>query len=118
MGDPKAFQPFLEVMKFINVEQVVFLFLLAAQNNPAAPHRKLELTIEKLELPHVFLRLSFFLQNLSTTFSSATICLFLLRRLSGFPPVAGRVIRYLLAWVSTIEEFFAELLERGWLENS
>jgi uncharacterized protein YbjT (DUF2867 family) len=67
MGDPKAFQPFLEALKFINVEQVVFLSLLGAQNNPVVPHRKLELAIEKLELPHVFLRPSFFLQNLSTT---------------------------------------------------
>ena len=67
MGDPKAFQPFLEALKFINVEQVVFLSLLGAQGNPFVPHRKLELAIEKLELPHVFLRPSFFLQNLSRT---------------------------------------------------
>jgi uncharacterized protein YbjT (DUF2867 family) len=67
MGDPKAFQPFLEAMKFCNIEQVVFLSLLGAQGNPVVPHRKLELAIEKLELPHVFLRPSFFLQNLSTT---------------------------------------------------
>ena len=67
MGDPKVFQPFLEALKFINVEQVVFLSLLGAQGNPVVPHRKLELAIEKLELPHVFLRPSFFLQNLSTT---------------------------------------------------
>jgi uncharacterized protein YbjT (DUF2867 family) len=67
MGDPKAFQPFLEALKFLKVEQVVFLSLLGAQANPIVPHRKLELAIEKLELPHVFLRPSFFLQNLSTT---------------------------------------------------
>jgi uncharacterized protein YbjT (DUF2867 family) len=67
MGDPKVFQPFLEALKFINLEQVVFLSLLGAQNNPVVPHRKLELAIEKLSLPHVFLRPSFFLQNLSTT---------------------------------------------------
>jgi uncharacterized protein YbjT (DUF2867 family) len=67
MGDPKVFQPFLEALKFIHAQQVVFLSLLGAQNNPVVPHRKLELAIEKLELPHVFLRPSFFLQNLSTT---------------------------------------------------
>ncbi len=67
MGDPKAFQPFLEAMKSCNVQQVVFLSLLGAQHNPVVPHRKLELAIEKLELPHVFSRPSFFLQNLSTT---------------------------------------------------
>jgi uncharacterized protein YbjT (DUF2867 family) len=67
MGDPKVFQPFLEALKFCNIEQVVFLSLLGAQGNPVVPHRKLELAIEKLEIPHVFLRPSFFLQNLSTT---------------------------------------------------
>jgi uncharacterized protein YbjT (DUF2867 family) len=67
MGDPKVFQPFLEALKSINIEQVVFLSLLGAQGNPVVPHRKLELTMEKLELPHIFLRPSFFLQNLSTT---------------------------------------------------
>jgi uncharacterized protein YbjT (DUF2867 family) len=67
MGDPKVFQPFLEALKSIHLEQVVFLSLLGAQGNPVVPHRKLELAIEKLEIPHVFLRPSFFLQNLSTT---------------------------------------------------
>jgi uncharacterized protein YbjT (DUF2867 family) len=67
MGDPKVFQPFLEALKFCNIEQVVFLSLLGAQGNPVVPHRKLELAIEKLDIPHVFLRPSFFLQNLATT---------------------------------------------------
>ena len=67
MGDPKAFLPFLEAIKFLGVKQVVFLSLLGAQSNPVVPHRKIELEIEKLEIPHVFLRPSFFLQNLSTT---------------------------------------------------
>jgi uncharacterized protein YbjT (DUF2867 family) len=67
MGDPKVFQPFLEAIRACNIEQVVFLSLLGAQGNPVVPHRKLELAIEKLELAHVFLRPSFFLQNLSTT---------------------------------------------------
>ena len=67
MGDPKAFLPFLQAIKSIGVEQVVFLSLLGAQSNPVVPHRKIELEIEKLEIPHVFLRPSFFLQNLSTT---------------------------------------------------
>jgi uncharacterized protein YbjT (DUF2867 family) len=67
MGDPIAFKPFLKAVKSSQLEQVVFLSLLGAQGNPIVPHRKLELAIEKLELPHVFLRPSFFLQNFSTT---------------------------------------------------
>ena len=67
MGDPKAFKPFLEAIKLRGIEQVVFLSLLGAQSNPVVPHRKIELEIERLKIPHVFLRPSFFLQNLSTT---------------------------------------------------
>jgi uncharacterized protein YbjT (DUF2867 family) len=67
MDDPKAFKPFLKAIASIGLEQLVFLSLLGAQNNPVVPHRKLELAIEKLNIPHVFLRPSFFLQNFSTT---------------------------------------------------
>ncbi len=67
MGDPKVFQPFLEALERLDLEQLVFLSLLGAQGNPVVPHRKLELAIERLGIPHVFLRPSFFLQNLSTT---------------------------------------------------
>jgi uncharacterized protein YbjT (DUF2867 family) len=63
LSDPKAFQPFLEAMRARNLEQVVFLSLLGAQSNAFVPHRKLELRIAKLDLPHVFLRPSFFLQS-------------------------------------------------------
>jgi uncharacterized protein YbjT (DUF2867 family) len=67
MDDPKAFKPFLKAIAVSGVEQLVFLSLLGAQNNPVVPHRKLELAIEKLNIAHVFLRPSFFLQNFSTT---------------------------------------------------
>jgi uncharacterized protein YbjT (DUF2867 family) len=67
MGDAKAFKPFLRAIRAAQIEQVVFLSLLGAQANPVVPHRKIELEIEKLEIPHVFLRPSFFLQNLNGT---------------------------------------------------
>ncbi len=67
MDDPKAFKPILKAVASGGLEQLVFLSLLGAQNNPVVPHRKLELVIEKLNIPHVFLRPSFFLQNFSTT---------------------------------------------------
>ena len=67
IGNPKVFKPFLEAIRAAGIEQVVFLSLLGAQGNPVVPHRKIELEIEKLELPHVFLRPSFFLQHLTGT---------------------------------------------------
>jgi uncharacterized protein YbjT (DUF2867 family) len=64
--DPRAVQHFLMSMTAHNIEQVVFLSSLGAQHNTNLPQRKIELTIEKLVLPYVFLRTNFFLQNLST----------------------------------------------------
>lgn len=63
----KTFKPFLQQAKAAGVGQVVFLSLLGAQNNPVVPHRKIEDLILGLELPYVFLRAGFFMQNLSTT---------------------------------------------------
>jgi uncharacterized protein YbjT (DUF2867 family) len=65
--DPRAVQQFLLAMTAQNIEQVVFLSSLGAQHNPNLPQRKIELTIEKLVLPYVFLRTNFFLQNLFNT---------------------------------------------------
>lgn len=65
MSDAKAFAPFLRAIQSCGIGQVVFLSLLGAQGNPVVPHRKLELEIERLGIPHVFLRPSFFMQNLS-----------------------------------------------------
>jgi uncharacterized protein YbjT (DUF2867 family) len=65
MADPSVFMPFLRALKAARLEQVVFLSLLGAEKNPVVPHRKIELEIMRLGLPHVFLRPSFFMQNLS-----------------------------------------------------
>lgn len=63
----QTFKPFLQAAKAAGVKQVVFLSLLGAERNRVVPHRKIEDLIIGLELPYVFLRASFFMQNLSTT---------------------------------------------------
>lgn len=63
----QTFKPFLQAAKAAGVKQVVFLSLLGAERNRVVPHRKIEDLILSLELPYVFLRASFFMQNLSTT---------------------------------------------------
>ncbi len=70
MDDAKAFKPFLKALASNGLEQLVFLSVLGAQHNPIVPHRKLELAIEKLKIPHAFLRPSFFLQNFLSTHRS------------------------------------------------
>jgi uncharacterized protein YbjT (DUF2867 family) len=65
MSNARAFKPFLEALRVAGVNQVVFLSLLGAEKNRVVPHRGIEDAILGLGLPHVFLRPSFFMQNLS-----------------------------------------------------
>lgn len=61
------FRPFVAAMRKAEVEQVVFLSLLGVENNSVTPHHKIEKLIVDSGLDYVFLRPSFFMQNLSTT---------------------------------------------------
>ena len=63
----KYFEPFLDVCKELEVEQIVFLSLQGAENNSVTPHYKIEKYIEKVGLAYTFIRPSFFMQNLSST---------------------------------------------------
>lgn len=58
--------PFLEFAKRKGIEKIVFVSLLGVEKNPIVPHRKIENRIKKLNIPYVFLRPSFFMQNLNT----------------------------------------------------
>lgn len=63
----RYFRPFLRAAKEAGIRQIVFLSLLGAEKNRVVPHRKIEDLILESGLPYVFLRPSFFMQNLSTT---------------------------------------------------
>lgn len=58
--------PFLTKVKEMKLENLVFISLLGVEKNPIAPHKKIEQIIEKFDIPHTFLRPSFFMQNQST----------------------------------------------------
>ncbi len=62
----KDMLPFLEAAKNKGIEKIVFLSLLGVEKNPVVPHRKIESMIKELSIPYVFLRPSFFMQNLNT----------------------------------------------------
>lgn len=62
----KDMLPFLEAVKAKGIKKIVFMSLLGVEKNPIVPHRKIEDMIKKLEIPYVFLRPSFFMQNLNT----------------------------------------------------
>lgn len=60
-------RPFLAFARERGIEQVVFLSVQGAEDNPIVPHHKVEHVVRELELPFTFLRPSFFMQNLTTT---------------------------------------------------
>lgn len=68
LADPqKDMFPFLEKVKEQKIRHVVFVSLIGVEKKTMTPHHKIEKKIVELEIPHTFIRPSFFMQNLSTT---------------------------------------------------
>jgi uncharacterized protein YbjT (DUF2867 family) len=61
-----AITPALNAAKQAGVEEIVFLSILGADRNRIVPHYAIERAIERLNIPAVFLRAGFFMQNLNT----------------------------------------------------
>jgi uncharacterized protein YbjT (DUF2867 family) len=59
--------PALDAAKQADVAEIIFLSIIGADKNPIVPHYAIERAIEQLNIPAVFLRCSFFMQNLNTT---------------------------------------------------
>lgn len=59
--------PFMKCMKQADLKQVIFLSVQGAESNKMVPHHKVEQYCKVLDLPYIFLRPSFFMQNLTTT---------------------------------------------------
>ena len=68
LANPKAdMLPFLAAAKKAGVTKICFVSLVGVEKNPMVPHRKIEEMIKELDFNYVFLRPSFFMQNLNTT---------------------------------------------------
>lgn len=63
----KQFLPFLEEAQKSGIKGMVFLSVQGAEKISNLPHARIEKLIRKLELPFVFLRAGYFMQNLTTT---------------------------------------------------
>jgi len=63
----KYFEPLLQAMKKAQVQDVVFLSVQGAERSSVIPHHKIEKLIREYELDYIFLRPSYFMQNLTTT---------------------------------------------------
>lgn len=61
------FDPLILKMKEKNIKELVFLSVQGAEKSKVIPHNKIELRIKKSGLDYIFLRPSYFMQNLTTT---------------------------------------------------
>jgi uncharacterized protein YbjT (DUF2867 family) len=62
-----CFKPFVMAMKKKMVNEVVFLSVQGAEKSKVIPHNKIERLIKESGIKYVFLRPSYFMQNLTTT---------------------------------------------------
>jgi len=63
----KYFKPLILKLKENNVKQLVFLSVQGAEKSTVIPHNKIERLIQENGLNYIFLRPSYFMQNLTTT---------------------------------------------------
>ncbi len=63
----KYFAPLIDAMKKQHVTNVVFLSVQGAEKSKVIPHNKIERLIQDAAMDYMFLRPSYFMQNLSTT---------------------------------------------------
>jgi uncharacterized protein YbjT (DUF2867 family) len=68
LADAKGtFGPLLQAMQHAGVQQVMFLSVQGVERSSVIPHHQIERLIEQAGLAYIFLRPSYFMQNLSTT---------------------------------------------------
>ena len=60
-------EPFVLAMKTARIQRVLLLSVQGAERSTLIPHRQMELLLEKHEMAYIFVRPSYFMQNLTTT---------------------------------------------------
>lgn len=63
----KFFRPLLNTAKREGINKVVFLSVQGAEKSRMIPHNKIERLIQELQFNYIFVRPSYFMQNLTTT---------------------------------------------------
>lgn len=63
----KYFKPLIIAIKNHNISEIVFLSVQGAEKSKVIPHNKIERLINEYQLDYIFLRPSYFMQNLTTT---------------------------------------------------
>jgi len=63
----KYFRPLIEILKEQQIQEIVFLSVQGAEKSKVIPHNKIESLIKSFKFDYIFLRPSYFMQNLTTT---------------------------------------------------
>lgn len=63
----KYFKPLISTIKKHNINEIVFLSVQGAEKSKVIPHNKIERLINEYGFDYIFLRPSYFMQNLTTT---------------------------------------------------
>ena len=63
----RYFKPLIVAIKKHNIREIVFLSVQGAEKSKVIPHNKIERLIQENGLDYIFLRPSYFMQNLTTT---------------------------------------------------
>jgi uncharacterized protein YbjT (DUF2867 family) len=63
----KFFKPLITEIKEAGINQIIFLSVQGAEKSSIIPHNKIEQLIKEHSIDHIFLRPSYFMQNLTTT---------------------------------------------------
>lgn len=63
----KYFRPLIEIIKEQQIQEIVFLSVQGADKSKVIPHNKIESLIKAFKFDYIFIRPSYFMQNLTTT---------------------------------------------------
>jgi uncharacterized protein YbjT (DUF2867 family) len=66
----KIFKPLMNAIKSNSINEIVFLSVQGAEKSNVIPHNKIEKLIQEYNLDYIFIRPSYFMQNLTTTLLS------------------------------------------------
>ncbi|UXX78278.1 NmrA family NAD(P)-binding protein [Reichenbachiella carrageenanivorans] len=63
----KYFSPLLSTAKALKIREIVFLSVQGVERSKVIPHHKIEILIKEMGMDYIFIRPSYFMQNLTTT---------------------------------------------------
>lgn len=63
----RYFKPLIEAIRHSGIQKLIFLSVQGAEKSKVIPHNKIEKLIVQAGIPFIFLRPSYFMQNLTTT---------------------------------------------------